>query len=198
MCIGLGVARRGPGSAADSGGAPPCVACQYCLVLLSSWDPHGVVPLLQPLCTCVPYPPLPPPRQALGDAALARGIKEVDRCQADDLRQAGGLLPGLDPQLQQAPLADLLLEELRQVGGGWVGGWWGGGGPAMCAHACIQGAERRHQAACRCPRGECPMHMPTTCQPCPMHKPRTVLLHPTRLRCLCTSPAPPLRAAVGG
>ncbi|KAL4426507.1 hypothetical protein ABPG77_008365 [Micractinium sp. CCAP 211/92] len=54
--------------------------------------------------------------QALGDVALARGIKEVDRCLADDLRQAGGLLQGLDPHLQQAPLADLLLEALRQ----WV------------------------------------------------------------------------------
>lgn len=72
------------------------------------------------------FPPACSALQALGDVALARGIKEVDRCLADDLRQAGGLLQGLDPHLQQAPLADLLLEALRQVGApqglwGWTG-----------------------------------------------------------------------------
>lgn len=57
----------------------------------------------------------------------------MDRCLADDLRQAGGLLPGLDPELQQAPLADLLLEELRQVGG------WGGAGSLQVVLSCAAG-----------------------------------------------------------
>ena len=45
--------------------------------------------------------------QALGDVALARGPKEVDRCLMAEL--AGGLLPGLDPDLQQKPVVDLLV-----------------------------------------------------------------------------------------
>lgn len=55
-------------------------------------------------------PHLNPLPQALGDVALARGPKEVDRCLMAEL--AGGLLPGLDPELQQKPVVDLL------VGGG--------------------------------------------------------------------------------
>ncbi|PSC71431.1 condensin complex subunit 3 [Micractinium conductrix] len=50
--------------------------------------------------------------QALGDIAAAHGIREVDRYLIDEL--AGGLLPGLDPELQQKPLADMLLDVLRQ------------------------------------------------------------------------------------
>ncbi|PRW59671.1 ARM repeat superfamily isoform 1 [Chlorella sorokiniana] len=50
--------------------------------------------------------------QALGDVALARGPKEVDRCLMAEL--AGGLLPGLDPELQQKAVVDLLLDVLRQ------------------------------------------------------------------------------------
>lgn len=46
--------------------------------------------------------------------ALARGPKEVDRCLMAEL--AGGLLPGLDPELQQKPVVDLLV------------GWGGRGG----------------------------------------------------------------------
>ena len=49
--------------------------------------------------------------QALGDIAVAYSVKEVDRHLAAEL--AGGLLPGLDPELQQKPLLDMLLDVLH-------------------------------------------------------------------------------------
>jgi hypothetical protein len=49
--------------------------------------------------------------QALGDIAVAHSVKEVDRHLAAEL--AGGLLPGLDPELQQKPLLDMLLDLLH-------------------------------------------------------------------------------------
>lgn len=63
--------------------------------------------LTLPAALCpAPFP------QALGDIAVAHGVKEVDRCLMAEL--AGGLVPGLDPELQQKPCADLLLDLLRQ------------------------------------------------------------------------------------
>lgn len=52
--------------------------------------------------------------QALGDIAAARGPKEVDRWLGAEL--VGGLVPGLDPELQQKPLVDCLLDLLA----GWA------------------------------------------------------------------------------
>lgn len=51
-------------------------------------------------------------QQALGDIAVARGVRDVDRCLAAEL--TGGLVPGLDPELQQKPVVDMLLDLLHQ------------------------------------------------------------------------------------